>query len=165
MDLARFQALEIVMVCGLPACGKSTFAQEHFAASGHRRVNRKEIRRFVHEMTRFGDPWNESQFEGHDEGLVKHVERKILEHLLHAAERVLIDNTSVTAASRADYVRLARETRKRIGVIFLNRPVLTCLEQNRKREDPVPEGVISNLFASIQLPSRAEGFHEILVIN
>jgi tRNA uridine 5-carbamoylmethylation protein Kti12 len=62
-------------------------------------------------------------------------------------------------------VHLARETHKRVGAIFLNRPVLTCMERNRKREDPVPENVISNLFASIQLPTRAEGFVETLVVN
>jgi len=115
-------------------------------------------------MTRFGDPWRESYFELHDELLVKHVERRILEHLLHESERVLIDNTSVTVASRTVYVQLARQAKKRVGIIFLNPPVLTCIQQNRKREDPVPEGVISNLFASIELPSRNEGFQEILVI-
>jgi predicted kinase len=165
MDLARFKGLDIVLVCGLPACGKSTFARESFADSAHRRVNRKEIRRFLHEMTRYGDPWSESHFAEHDEALVKHVERKILEHVLHAGEKVLVDNTSVTVESRALYVHLARETHKRAGAIFLNRPVLTCMERNRKRQDPVPENVISNLFASIELPTRAEGFVETLVIS
>lgn len=164
MDLARFQALDIVLVAGLPASGKSTFARQVFAKTGHRRVNRKEIRRFLYSMSHFGEPWHESNFNESDEALVKHVERRILEHLLHAGQRILADNTSVTVASRVDYVQMARQFKKRIGIIYLNAPVQKCLEQNRKRDDPVPEGVISNLFASVQMPSRTEGFDEVLVV-
>lgn len=165
MDLSRFQALDVVLVAGLPASGKSTFAREHFARSGHRRVNRKEIRRFLYAMTRFGEPWHEADFNESDEALVQHVERKIIEHLLRAGAKMLIDNTSVTVDSRAYYLQLARQMKKRVGILFLNTPVLKCIEQNRKRPDPVPESVISNLFASVQLPTRAEGFEEALVIG
>jgi predicted kinase len=165
MDLSRIQALDVVLVAGLPASGKSTFARTHFAKTGHRRVNRKEIRRFLYSMSHFGEPWRETDFNESDEALVKHVERKIVEHFLHAGARILLDNTSVTVASRADYLQLARQTKKRAGIVFLNTPVLRCIEQNRKRDDPVPESVISNLFASIQMPARAEGFDEVLVVS
>ncbi len=164
MDLSHFHALDVVLVAGLPGSGKSAFAREHFAKTGHRRVNRKEIRRFLYTMSRFGDPWREAYFDQSDETLVRHVERRIVEHLLHSGQRVLIDDTSVNAASRADYVQMARQLKKRIGILFLNPPVLKCLETNRKREDPVSEGVISNLFATVQLPTRAEGFDETLVV-
>ncbi|MCX7029012.1 MAG: AAA family ATPase, partial [Spirochaetes bacterium] len=76
MDLAKFNDLDIVLVCGLPGSGKSRFASGVFKESGRRRVGRQEIRRMLYEMTTFGDPWSEERYSAVDEVLVKHVERK-----------------------------------------------------------------------------------------
>jgi len=60
MDLGRFQGIEIVLVCGLPGSGKSHFARTHFLQSGRKRINRKELRRLIFEMSNFGRKWTES---------------------------------------------------------------------------------------------------------
>ena len=62
MDLERFQNLDIIVVCGLPGSGKSHFAGAHFSGSGRLRVNRKELRRLLFEMTHFGQKWSEKEF-------------------------------------------------------------------------------------------------------
>ncbi len=165
LDLARFHELDVVVVCGLPASGKSHFAETFFRESGRKRVNRKEIRRLLYEMTSFGATWSESRYAGVDEHLVKHVERKIIEHLLQSHQKVLVDNTSVSAASREAYLSLAHQMRRTAGVIFLDTPAQTCLARNRKRPDPVPETVISNLAAAAEHPSVREGFKEALVLK
>lgn len=165
MDLSRFKMLDLVIVCGLPGSGKSHFASKYFKDAGRNRVNRKEIRRMIFEMTNFGTDWSEDQFDAADDFLVKHVERKILEHLLQHNRQVLVDNTSVSRSSRKTYVDIARQMHRSIGVIYLHAPVITCLERNRTREDEVPEIVISNLAASAVLPDRSEGFQEVLVVE
>lgn len=165
MDLGRFHDLDVVVICGLPASGKSHFAQKFFKEPGRKRVNRKEIRRLLYEMTNFGAPWSESTFAAVDEFLVKHVERKIIEHLLVNKQKVLVDNTSISASSREVYVSIASRTNKTVGVIFLNTPAQKCLERNRKRPDPIPETVISNLAAALELPSTREAFKENLVVT
>ena len=38
MDLAKFQNLDIVLVCGLPGSGKSHFARTFFLKSGRKRT-------------------------------------------------------------------------------------------------------------------------------
>ena len=165
MDLTKFQTLDIILVCGLPGSGKSEFSKQFFTDSGRDRVNRKEIHRLLYEMIHFGKKWTEQEFDALDEHLVKHVERKIIEQLLQSKQKVLVDNTSVSESSRKTYVGIAQQMHKTIGAIFLQIPPATCLERNRKREDPVPERVISNLAAAIDLPRTEEGFKEVFVLK
>jgi predicted kinase len=165
MDLGRFQNLDIVVVCGLPGSGKSHFASAHFSGTGRLRVNRKELRRLLFEMTHFGQKWSEKDFASSDEFLVGHVEKKILEHFLQNHKKLLIDNTSMSQESRKPYVTIARQAGKSIGAIFLDTPVPRCLERNRSREDAMPERVIANLQAEKQLPDTAEGYKEVLVLT
>ncbi len=165
MDLSQFQALDIILVCGLPGSGKSVFSRQFFANSGRDRVNRKEIHRLLYEMIHFGKRWTEQEFDALDEHLVKHVERKIIEQLLQKKQKVLVDNTSVSGSSRKTYLGIAQQMRKTIGAIFLNTSPATCLQRNREREDPVPERVISNLAATIDLPKTEEGFKAVLVLK
>ena len=165
MDLTKYNDLDVVLVCGLPGSGKSHFSKAYFGKSDRHRINRKEIRRLLYEMTHFGEPWSEDYYTESDEYLVKHVERRILEHLLHHKHKVLIDNTSVTAASRRTYVNMAGQMKKSIGVILLNVPLLKCINRNHKRPEPIPSTAISNLSAAIDKPNRDEGFKHILVIE
>lgn len=165
MDLSKLETLDIVLVCGLPGSGKSAFSKQYFSNSGRDRVNRKEIHRLLYEMIHFGKRWTEQEFDAVDEHLVKHVERKIIEQLLQNNQKVLVDNTSVSESSRKSYVGIAQQMHKTIGAIFLQTPPATCLKRNREREDPVPERVISNLAAAIDLPGTEEGFKAVLVIK
>src|SRR5271157_1485956 len=165
MDLARFQNLDIVLVCGLPGSGKSHFAGAYFSGTGRLRVNRKELRRLLFEMTHFGQKWTEKDFASSDEFLVGHVERKIVEHFLQGHKKLLIDNTSMSRESRKQYLTIARQTGKSIGAIFLDTPAARCLERNRSREDSVPERVISNLEAEKELPDIDEGYKEVMIVT
>ncbi len=163
MNLERFQALDIILVCGLPGSGKSHLAGTAFAGTGRLRVNRKEIRRFLFEMTHFGRKWSETEFATSDEFLVAHVERKIIEHFLQGRQKLLVDNTSMSRESRKHYLAVARQTNRTIGAIFLDTPVARCLERNRSRPDSMPERVISSLAAEKELPDAAEGYREVMV--
>ncbi|HEY9594565.1 MAG TPA: AAA family ATPase [Spirochaetia bacterium] len=165
METQRFQGLDIVLVCGLPGSGKSHFAGTYFKDTGRKRVNRKELRRLLFEMTSFGQKWSEKDFASNDEFLVNHVERKIIEHFLQNRQKLLIDNTNISVESRKLYVTIARQTGRSIGAIFLDTPVLKCLERNRARDEGLPERVISSLAAEKELPETAEGFREVLVID
>ncbi|HET6452744.1 MAG TPA: AAA family ATPase [Spirochaetia bacterium] len=165
MDVQRFQALDIILVCGLPGCGKSHFAGANFGGTGRLRVNRKELRRLLFEMTHFGQKWSEKEFASSDEFLVSHVEKKIIEHFLQNHKKLLIDNTNMSRESRKHYVLIARQMGKTVGAIFLDTPIATCMERNRSREDAMPERLISNLAAEKELPEAAEGYREVLVVT
>ena len=165
LDLEEFYYLDIVLVCGLPASGKSQFAKSNFKPQEFKRINRKEIRRLLFEMTTFEDKWTEKEFANVDEGMVKQIERKLLENFLQNNQKVLIDNTSVSILSRKSYVQLAIQMKKSIGVIFINTPVQTCMQRNHKKSDPIPDRIISNLSAAIEFPDSREGFKEVAIIK
>jgi len=165
MDLNKLDLLDVILVAGLPGSGKSWFAREYFAGKNRLRINRKEIRKSIYEMSHFGDVWKESYYTEKNEYLVKHVERKIFEQLLSNNEKVLIDNHSVTVESRRPYIETALAARKTIGIVFMHTPVQVCMKRNLSRSDSVPPMTISTLYSALVLPSRAEGFREILVVS
>ena len=165
MDLSKFKDLDIVLVCGLPGSGKARFSSGFFKESGRRRVSRWEIRRMLYEMTTFGEPWSEERYSAVDEVLVKHAERKIIEHLLQNRLPVLVENTCISAASRKTYLSIARQMHRTIGAIFLDTPVATCLERNRRRADPIPERVIAELAAALQKPDAGEGLDQFIIAS
>jgi predicted kinase len=165
MDLGKFQNLDIVLVCGLPGSGKSHFARTFFLTSGRKRVNRKDIRRHLFEMTSFGQKWTEDAFAANDEFLVTHVERKIVEHFLQNNQKLLLDNTNISRESRKHYLAIAHQAGKSVGAVFLNTPVGQCLQRNRGRENVVPESVIAQMEAQKELPEKSEGYREVLVID
>jgi len=165
MDLQRLQNVDIIVVCGLPGSGKSHFASAYFSGSGRLRVNRKELRRLLFEMTHFGQKWSEKEFASSDEFLVAHVERKIIEHFLQNHKKLLIDNTSMSRESRKHYVTIARQAGRSISAVFLDTPVAQCLQRNRSREDAIPERVISNLAAEKELPEVSEGYKDVVIVT
>lgn len=165
MNVDSFADLDLVLVCGLPGAGKHRTCVSSFKHTGRRRVSRREIRRMLYEMTTFGEPWSEQHYSTVDEALVKHVERKIIEHLLQNRLPVLVENTCISAASRKSYLAIARQMHRTAGVIFLDTPVAACLEANRKKPDPVPERVIAELAAALERPDDREGFDRIAIAS
>ena len=165
MNIDIFNSLDVILICGLPGAGKSHFAKTYLSKNERKHINRKEIRKFIYEMTTFGDKWYESYYTEKNENIVKHVEKRLYEHLLGQNYRVLVDNTGMNRSSRKKYVEIAKKAGKSIGVVFLNTPLQKCILRNQELEDSVPSTIVSNLFASRELPEKDEGFKEVLILE
>lgn len=164
-NLEAFHKLNIVLLCGLYGAGKTEFALKYFRGKGRDRISRSEIRRLIYEMTRFGEQWTADRFLEEDDFLVKHIERRVCEHYLQNKRNILVVNTFMSKLSRARFVTMAREMKKTIGVLFLDTPLEICLAQSARHDLGVTRHVIQKLDRAKELPSRTEGFGELLVIG
>ncbi len=110
--LEKFNSFDILLICGVYGSGKNAFAEKYFKNGAWNRVSRNEIRKLLYEMTRFGETWESAKFSEEDDILVKHIERKILEHYLHNKRKVLVINTFATKKSRQRFVSLRQNIKK-----------------------------------------------------
>ncbi len=165
MELGRLHNLDLIMVCGLYGAGKTGFGMLHFREKGRLRISRSEIRKHLYEMMHYGEPWSPGEFNEEDDILVKHIERKMVEHFVHHKRKILIVNTFVTRKSRERIVKIAKSLKKTVGIIFLNTPFEKCIERNRENRIKVTDSIVVNLSAKLELPDKSEGFDEILVLD
>ena len=165
MDLTKFHHLNMILLCGLYGSGKTEFALQHFKGKDRSRISRSEIRKFIFEMTNFGELWTPEKFNDENDALVKHMEKKMLEQYIHFKHNLLIVNTFVTKKSRQGFIDIARQNKKTIGAIFIQRPLEQCLERNGRNKIAVPQHVIYTLHAKIELPAKNEGFDEVLTVT
>lgn len=165
MNLEKMKSMNMVLLCGLYGSGKTEFALRYLKNDNRYRISRSEIRKLIFEMTSFDKRWSADKFNEEDDVLVKHVERKILEHYLHNKRNILIVNTFMTVQSRARFVKIAKDSRRTIGAIFLDTPVESCHAYNQKHNMAVPTHVVNNLNLKKALPTVKEGFDEVMVVT
>lgn len=163
--IEKFNNLDILLICGIFGSGKNEFAQKYFHNNVWNRVSRNEIRKHIYEMTHFGDAWESAKFSEEDDALVKHIERKILEHYIQHKRKVLIINTFATKSSRQRFLSIAAESKKTIGAVFLNMSLETCLAGYKKNNPTLPEYILRSMYQKVELPEKGEGFTEVLVLK
>jgi len=158
------EPVELIILVGIPASGKTTYFRRHLA------------RRYAHVSL---DNWR-------GKGNARRKEREaILEALSRAAELhasirgVVVDNTNVTAGTRRRYFELAQafraQTHRPVKIIacFFDVPLEDCLRRNERRpKNPpvgepyyVPPAAIHRFHVQLEPPSRAEGFDEVLRVR
>ncbi len=165
MGLNKFHNLDIILIAGLYGSGKNHLVKKYFKQHNRVRVSRLEIRRSLFEMANYGKLWNYKDFNEEDDILVKHVERKVVEHNMQKKNKILVINTFVSAKSRNRFIKLAKDNGKTIGIIFLIIPLDTCIEQNVNKIDIVPEQVIRVLNQKKEVPTKKEGYSEVMVLT
>ncbi len=136
--------MELVIMIGLQASGKSTFARSRFGA-GYQYVSKDLMK-------------NKSK---------AHQQRQLIEAALRQNLSVVVDNTNPTLEERKELINLGRlygaET---IGYFFAVQ-VKQCLERNRAREGKarVPDVAIFATLKKLTRPSYAEGFTKLFYVR
>lgn len=134
------ERLELVILIGLQAAGKSTFRRDRFDRT--------------HVVVSKDDFPNNRRPARRQEHLIR--------ECLGAGKPVVVDNTNARREDRERLVQLAREFQVRAAAYFLPSSVQESLARNARREGRarVPDVGIFSTAKALVLPSWSEGFDE-----
>ena len=139
--------MEIIILVGLQASGKSTFYRTHFAAT-HEHVSKDLLLKSKNK--------NKNQMQ---------VER--IEKALQEQRPVVVDNTNVTVQDRLPLIDVGRRYDKTIIGYYFQPDVSSSRKRNmqRKGKAQVPEKAIFITAHKLMPPSYAEGFDTLYYVR
>ena len=132
---------EVVVMVGMQASGKSTYARSQLAQ--HRLVSKDLLRNNSNRQRR---------------------QLQLLERALQAGEAVVVDNTNPAVEDRQPLIEMARKWGAPVRAVFVDTPREICWERNAAREGDarVPEVGLKVVHSRLQPPTLEEGFDEVL---
>jgi predicted kinase len=130
--------MEVVLLIGLPASGKSTFYRQRLAET-HLHISKDNFKNARSRIRR---------------------QRRMLEEALAAGQSVVVDNTNVTREQRTGIIEPARAAGARVVGYVFESIVQDCRERNALREGEacVPLVAIYAAAKHYERPSNDEGF-------
>ncbi|MDB4979348.1 MAG: hypothetical protein JWM82_100 [Myxococcales bacterium] len=138
-------ALEVIILIGLQGAGKSTFRSQRFAET-HAVVSKDLLR-------------NDRRPERR--------QRHLMLAALASGMSVVVDNTNPSVGERASIIDAAREAGARVRGYFFDSPLPECAARNdlRPAQTRVPRVGLLDAARRLVLPTRAEGFCELLTVR
>ena len=138
----------LIVMCGLPASGKSTYSQWLEESKVFKRVCPDLIRKEL-----YGD--ENIQGDGRQVFAIAHFQIKGLGRV---GGNVVFDATNINAKGRKELVQKMRPYFDVIICKWFSTPFETCLYRNALRERQVPKEVIERMWDNFDKPSMSEGF-------
>lgn len=137
--------LEMVILIGLQASGKSTFYQTHFAQT-HAQVSKDLLR---------------------SNGNPARRQRQLIEESLQAGRSVVVDNTNATRQERQELIHLGHSYRARVTGYYFEPRLKQSLAYNRMRQGNarVPDIAIFTTLKRLARPALDEGFDQLFSVR
>ncbi len=137
--------MELVILIGLQASGKSTFFRQYWAAT-HELVSKDLMRNNKNRARR---------------------QAQLVEAALQAGRSVVVDNTNPTVEERVSLIKLGKLYDAQILGYYFESKVSDCLERNQQRTGKarVPDVGIYATAKKLVPPAYAEGFHQLFYVK
>lgn len=135
---------KLLMLKGLPASGKSTYAKE-LETQGWSRVNKDDIRK------EFFPDWTHK-----DEKEVLYMEDAEIIAELREGNNVVVDDTNFAPKHQPRLEKIAKDEGADFEVLFIDTPLEVCIKRNRKRPNSVPMEAILTMYRRYIAPYRDE---------
>jgi len=148
-------SLRFILLQGLPASGKSTYASR-LVREGYHLISSDQIRE---ELT--GDMTDQS----YNAMIFNDIIPVRIVGAWASRREVVYDATSYCRARRADIIRQAKRCGYKVYIHVLKVPLEECLKRNAARERKVPEHVIQRMNENWEDPSLDEGIDGIVEVK
>jgi len=137
---------EIILTIGLPASGKSYWADEFVQKNPEYVIlNRDDLRVMLQSRKRY------SKFSKWRETLVTNIQVQGAIDALAMGKSVIISDTNLKAEYRKTWVKVAKEANVKYTLkMFTDTGLDVCLDRDKKREFPVGQRVIMRMFKQNQ---------------
>ena len=138
----------LIVMCGLPASGKSTYTNWLTESGVFCAVCPDSIR---------GELYGDENIQG-DGKQVFAIAHHRIKDLGKGKNNVVFDATNIDRKTRKDLVKKMRPYFDVIICKWFSTPLLTCKLRNAKRERQVPEEVLDSMYERFRAPMLDEGF-------
>lgn len=138
--------MKVLLLRGLPASGKSTYAKE-LVSKDHNwvRVNKDDLRAMM----------NNGEFSGKLEKQVIRTEREIAENALKLGKNVVVDDTNFNPIHEEYFRQLAKTYKAEFEIKFFDTPLEICMVRDNKRLNGAGEAVIRKMYNQYLKPQPA----------
>ena len=144
--------MEVHILIGLPASGKSTFGKDFILSNPNSTMISSDSIRFK----LFGDEATQG-----DPAKVFEVLYKKMENELTNGYTVVIDATNINVRDRSKAIQIAKKYKANVIGHVMKTPIAECIRRNDKRKRKVPDYVYDNMIRKYEPPTLEEGFDEI----
>lgn len=142
----------IIVLKGLPASGKSTWAKEFVSKNpGWFRVNKDDLRSMMHE-----GKWSKG-----NEKQVLLVRDASINAALACGYNVIVDDTNFAPQHIEVIKNIADQHNANFEVKYFDVPLVDCLVRNQTRTNRVPEHVIIDMYNKYVFPAKPKAFNNI----
>lgn len=133
--------MEAVIFIGIQGSGKSSFCKERFFNT-HVRINLDMLR-------------------------TKHRQQVLLNACIEARQPFVVDNTNVTAQTRASFIAPAKAAGFRVVGYYFRSDLKAALLRNSQRAGVarVPDQALFGTYERLQVPRREEGFDALYFVT
>ena len=126
---------ELLMLKGLPASGKSTYAKELVDEMDYLRINKDDLRKMLHN----------GKFGKRNEAEVLFVRNALIENAIAHGRNIVVDDTNFEPKHQELFEKLANTHGASFRVLFIDTPLEECISRNERRADKVPLSVITSM--------------------
>lgn len=149
--------MELIMMCGLPTSGKSTYVQKLKKLSYWENAVVLSTDNYIEEYAkRVGQTYNEVF-----DDVIPDATRELELQLNMAKEKgknIIWDQTNLSRKSRKNKLRKIPSSYAR-GVVYFEIPLEEALERNKHREGKfIPESILKRMWHQLEIPTREEDF-------
>ena len=144
--------MRIVVLVGLPGCGKSTY----LARMGVRGISSDAIRGLLAD---------DERDQTIHERVFQTVRYLVRQRIAIGRPVTYVDATNLRAEERAPYLAIGDQYGCEVEAIYFDVPLSVCIERNALRDRVVPLEAMEAMARKLAIPTTKEGFTQVTVVQ